>query len=192
MTNDALTSAEQILMLERGALDRWGNGDPSGFLELYASDISYFDPVTPSRIDGRHTMVEYYRPFVGKIYIARSEMLNPQVVVGGDMALLTYNLVNYIREARARKRLGAAGIQRRCFSAAAMRGRRSTRTGRLPAILPFRICLRRRPRGWRRDQSLSGRRHRMGGFRVGAWDRVGLRRDACGRGGAASCGADTW
>src|SRR5215813_8519984 len=45
-TTDAQTSADQILMLERSALDRWGNGDPGGFLELYADDITYFDPAT--------------------------------------------------------------------------------------------------------------------------------------------------
>ena len=94
-TVDARTSADQILMLERAALDRWGNGDPGGFLELYTADITYFDPVTAARIDGHQAMVDYYRPWIGKIQIARYEMLNPQVVVGGNMALLTYNLVNY-------------------------------------------------------------------------------------------------
>ena len=29
---DARTTADQIVMLERGALDRWGKGDPGGFL----------------------------------------------------------------------------------------------------------------------------------------------------------------
>ncbi len=91
-TIDARTSADQILRLERGALDRWGKGDPGGFLELYAADITYFDPVTATRIDGHQAMVNYYRPWVGKIQIARYEMLNPQVVVDDNMALLTYNL----------------------------------------------------------------------------------------------------
>ena len=66
---DARTSADQILMLERGALDRWGKGDPGGFLELYASDITCFDPVTATCIDGHEAMVNYYRPWVGKIQI---------------------------------------------------------------------------------------------------------------------------
>lgn len=98
-TTDARTSADQILLLERAALDRWGKGDPGGFLELYAPDITYFDPVTAARIDGHEAMVNYYRPWIGKIQIPRYEMLNPHVVVDGDMALLTYNLVNYIRHA---------------------------------------------------------------------------------------------
>jgi ketosteroid isomerase-like protein len=104
---DARANADQILLLERGALDRWGNGDPDGFLELYAADITYFDPVTAARIDGHQAMVNYYRPFVGKIHIARYEMLNPHVVVDGNMALLTYNLVNYIRDAQGVESVGS-------------------------------------------------------------------------------------
>ncbi len=96
-TEDQKT-VDQILTLERAALDRWGRGDPGGFLEVYASDITYFDPMTATRIDGHQSMADYYRPWIGKIQIPRYEMLNPHVVVDGNMALLTYNLVNYIRD----------------------------------------------------------------------------------------------
>src|SRR6478752_302082 len=89
---------EQILRLERAALDRWGAGDPSGFLETYAADVTYFDPVTASRIDGHEAMTEYYRPWIGKIKVDRYEILNPSAVVTDDMAVLTYNLVNFVRE----------------------------------------------------------------------------------------------
>ena len=106
-TVDGRTSSDQILMLERGALDRWGKGDPRGFLELYAADITYFDPVTAARIDGHQAMVNYYRPWVGKIQIPHYEMLNPHVVVDGTMALLTYNLVNYIRDAHGAESVGS-------------------------------------------------------------------------------------
>jgi ketosteroid isomerase-like protein len=99
--------ADQILMLERAALDRWGKGDPGGLLDLYAPDITYFDPVTEARIDGRQAMADYYRPFIGKIQIARSEMLNPQVVVDGNMALLTYRLVNYVLDAHGAESVGS-------------------------------------------------------------------------------------
>lgn len=106
-TIDVRATADQILLLERGALDRWGQGDPGGFLEVYASDITYFDPVTATRIDGHQAMVNYYCPWVGKIRIARYEMLNPHVVVDGTMALLTYNLVNYIRDAQGVESVGS-------------------------------------------------------------------------------------
>jgi hypothetical protein len=38
MTND-----DPILTMERQALTRWCNGDPSGFLEISAKDVVYFD-----------------------------------------------------------------------------------------------------------------------------------------------------
>jgi len=105
-TPETGSSADQIVALERRALDRWGRGDPAGFLELYAADITYFDPLTATRIDGHQAMVDYYRPWVGKIHVTRYEMLNPNVVVDGDLALLTYNLVNYISDAKGRESVG--------------------------------------------------------------------------------------
>ena len=108
---DVQTSPDQILarraLREPRVLDRWGKGDPGGFLESYAADVTYFDPVTASRIDGHQAMVNYYLPFVGKIQIARYEMLNAHVVVDGDMALLTYNLVNYIRDGQGVESVGS-------------------------------------------------------------------------------------
>jgi hypothetical protein len=46
-TSETQTSTLHLLALERAALDRWGNGDPS---ELYATDITYFDPLTARHI----------------------------------------------------------------------------------------------------------------------------------------------
>jgi ketosteroid isomerase-like protein len=92
------TALYEIVKLERDALDRWSKGDPGGFLELYAADITYFDPLTPKRIDGHQAMGDYYGPWTGKICIDHYEMQNPRVMIRGDIALLTYNLLNYVRD----------------------------------------------------------------------------------------------
>ena len=97
---------DEIVALERAALDRWGRGDPGGFLELYADDITYFDPTTAARVDGHAAMAAYYRPWAGRMYIPRYEMLNPHAVVGADMAVLTYNLVNYSTDANGVESVG--------------------------------------------------------------------------------------
>jgi len=34
------TTTVEIIMLERAALDRWGKGDPGGFLDVYGSDVT--------------------------------------------------------------------------------------------------------------------------------------------------------
>jgi ketosteroid isomerase-like protein len=100
-------TVNDIILLERTALDRWGKGDPSGFLELYAPDITYFDPTTAVRLDGHQAMVDYYRPWIGKVDVPRYEMLNPKVVVSSDMALLTYNLVNYFIDGDGHEQVGS-------------------------------------------------------------------------------------
>jgi len=83
---------DDIIALERAALDRWGAGDPQGFLDTYAPEITYFDIGTEHRLDGHAAMSAYYRPLVGKIKIPRYEMIDPKVQRHGDVAVLTYNL----------------------------------------------------------------------------------------------------
>lgn len=81
-----------MILLERAALDRWGKGDPNGFLESYAPEITYFDVATQRRLDGHAAMTDYYRPFTGMIKIPRYEMIGPKVQLHGAVAVLTYNL----------------------------------------------------------------------------------------------------
>ena len=86
---------ETIIALERGALDRWGKGDPQGFFEIMAPDQTYFDPTTAKRIDGQDALKLLFAPFAGKIKIEKVEMIDPKVQRSGDLAVLTFNLVNY-------------------------------------------------------------------------------------------------
>ncbi len=92
-TNDDL--ANSIIALECAALDRWGKGDPSGFLEICATDVVYFDPNLERRIDGRDALGKYYEAIRGKVSIERYELLNPLVQRVGDAAVLTFNYVSY-------------------------------------------------------------------------------------------------
>ena len=47
-----MSKEHEVVRMERAALKRWLNGDPSGFLEISAPDVVYFDPFTERRIDG--------------------------------------------------------------------------------------------------------------------------------------------
>ena len=87
--------AATIIAMEKAALTRWGSGDPSGFLEISAPEVVYFDPYVPRRVDGWAALNECYQPIWGKIFFDRFELLNPNVQVTGDMALLTFNYVSY-------------------------------------------------------------------------------------------------
>jgi ketosteroid isomerase-like protein len=88
---------DHIIALERAALDRWGRGDPEGYLELYARDVTYFDPQRERRIDGLEAMRKALMPIKGMVKIDRYDMLAPKFSRSGDMALLTYNLVSHGR-----------------------------------------------------------------------------------------------
>ncbi len=87
--------AKTIIAMECTALDRWGKGDPSGFLEICAPDVVYFDPNLKRRIDGREALGKYYEAIRGKVSIDRYELLKPLVQFIGDAAILTFNYVSH-------------------------------------------------------------------------------------------------
>ena len=84
-----------LIALEEQALRRWCDGDPSGFLEISADDVVYFDPFLDRRIDGLPALTAYYESIRGKVSAARFELINPLVQVVGECAVLTYNFVSY-------------------------------------------------------------------------------------------------
>ena len=85
----------EIIALERAALDRWGAGDPSGYLEISAPDVTYFDPFLERRLDGLEALAAWYAPLPGTIHIERYDLIEPRVQVCGEAAVLTFNLVSY-------------------------------------------------------------------------------------------------
>ncbi len=91
-----------IIALERAALDRWGKGDPSGFIEISAPEVVYFDPFLERRLDGLEALTRYYEAARGKVQIDRYELINPKVQLYGDMAVLTFNYVSYSGQVQSR------------------------------------------------------------------------------------------
>lgn len=58
--------------------------------------MTYFDPITATRIDGWPALADYFRTvWAGKVNIPRYDLVNSRVVAGPDLAVLSYNLVNY-------------------------------------------------------------------------------------------------
>ena len=86
---------ETVIALERGAMDRWGNGDPNGFLEIYAPGITYFDPGRERRVDGLEAMTAVLAPIKVLIMLDHYDMIAPHVYHDGNVAVLSYNLVTY-------------------------------------------------------------------------------------------------
>ena len=83
--------AAELIALETGALRRWGAGDPDGYLELCDEQVTYFDPLVDGRVNGLVELRRYYDAIRGQVRIDRFELVDPRVVVGGSMAVLSFN-----------------------------------------------------------------------------------------------------
>jgi uncharacterized protein (TIGR02246 family) len=82
---------ETILSLEKSAMERWRNGDPWGWTEISAEDVTYVEPGLTRPIIGLEEYKAYLKQFEGKVCYQGSEFINPEVVVVGDAAVLSYN-----------------------------------------------------------------------------------------------------
>ena len=102
---------DTVLALERAALDRWGKGDPDGYLEISAPEVTYFDPFVKQRVDGIDSLRAWYEPIRGKIRIDSDEIIDPRVQVIGDAAILTIQYVS--KGSEGAKRWNCTEVYRR-------------------------------------------------------------------------------
>jgi len=79
----------EIMALESAAMERWRKGDPSGFIELYTPQATYFDTGTPQRLGGEDLRAELARR-KGLIHYEVMEFISPSIQVQRDMAMLFY------------------------------------------------------------------------------------------------------
>ena len=87
--------AAEIISIERAALDKWGKGDPSGYLEISDPGVVYFDPFLEKRLDGLKALTAYYDGIRGQIRIDRDQLIDPKVQVNGETAVLTFNYASF-------------------------------------------------------------------------------------------------
>ncbi len=93
-SQDSDSISKVIIGMEKSALEKWNKGDPSGFLEISAKDVVYFDPFTEQRLDGLANLTKLYNSLRGQIKVDKFDMINPNVQSVKNMAVLTYNLVS--------------------------------------------------------------------------------------------------
>ena len=105
--------AKEIVALEKAWLDRWGTGDTDSFAEVSAPEVTYFDPGLEKRLDGVEALKKYLAPFKGTFRVSRFEMIDPKVQAYGDVAVLTYNLVDYDETGKATTRWNTSEVYRR-------------------------------------------------------------------------------
>jgi uncharacterized protein (TIGR02246 family) len=84
----------EVMALESTAMERWRKGDPWGFTEIYAPEVTYFDTGTPQRINGREALKAEYAQREGKIFYDVMDFIDPRVQVCGEMAVLAYRFLS--------------------------------------------------------------------------------------------------
>jgi ketosteroid isomerase-like protein len=94
--------ADEILKLERAALNRWGKGDPDGYSEISAPNVTYFDPFVESRVDGLPALRAWLEQARGKVKIDHDEIIEPLVHVIGNAAILSFRFVSHGSEGSMR------------------------------------------------------------------------------------------
>ena len=99
------TKADQdalaILAIERAAFERWAKGDLEGFLEASDPDVDYFDPFLEARLVGLPALRTLYATYPA-MKVDRWEMIDPRVVVSGDMGVLTFNFISHTQGGETR------------------------------------------------------------------------------------------
>jgi hypothetical protein len=93
--------AAAILATEHSAFERWAQGDLNGFLEASDPTVDYFGPFLEARLEGLPALRALYEK-MSPLKVDRWEMINPRVVVSGDMGVLTFNFVTCTAEGETR------------------------------------------------------------------------------------------
>ncbi len=91
---DTTSAEEAILATERRALDRWSGGDPSGYAESAADDVTYFDDIgAHDRVDGGEALRACAKSLQGQIPAHSYAMARPRVQLFEDIGILTYTYI---------------------------------------------------------------------------------------------------
>ena len=85
----------EVVAMERASMDGWLKGDSGPMLAASDPDITLFHVMTGRRVEGIAGVEELYAPYAGRPLFDSYEIENPKVQAGGDMAILSYQLVTH-------------------------------------------------------------------------------------------------
>ena len=83
---------QEIIALERSAADQWSRGNPLGYANNAADDVTWFDDIgAQSRVVGLAAYRKYLASLEGQIPPHTYEIVDPKVQLYGDIAILTFH-----------------------------------------------------------------------------------------------------
>ena len=95
MTNDKQIAFNTILAQAKTTLGRWYQGDPFGYLDCMAEEMTYFSPFEKNRVDGKSAVEALIAPIEGAIHVPKFEILNPRLQLGESLAVFTFHLSEF-------------------------------------------------------------------------------------------------
>jgi ketosteroid isomerase-like protein len=112
--DDPQNAQEAIVAQLRPALERWYRGDPFGYVELMADDVTYLGPPNAgARLDGIEAIRALVDPIKGKVQVPRHEIVNPRLQLEGATGVFTYHLSEYTSDGTVATRWNSTEIYRR-------------------------------------------------------------------------------
>ncbi len=82
---------EEVIALERSALDKWAQSDATGYVDILADDATWFDFTEGNqrRVEGRDAIRQYLAPLAEQVPPHTYDIVNPKVQVYDNVAILT-------------------------------------------------------------------------------------------------------
>lgn len=85
-----------LVEFERSIQWRWSSGDPTGYMDALAVDVTYVDPLAEDLLVGRDAVREHFQRIYAPAGITRQEYLNEHArSIGTDEGLLVFTFNTY-------------------------------------------------------------------------------------------------
>jgi len=89
----------EVVAMERASMDGWLKGDAGPMLAAADPDITMFHVMTERRVEGIAGVKELYAAYNGRPLFDSYQIDHPKVQVGGEMAILSYQLITHTGDA---------------------------------------------------------------------------------------------
>ncbi len=86
-------AGQEIIALERSALDKWAQSNTGGYIDISADEITWFDfqPGAQLRVEGLPAVRNLLEPLTGNIPLHTYDLVDPKVQIYGNTAVLTFH-----------------------------------------------------------------------------------------------------
>lgn len=95
-----------LIEFEKSIQWRWSSGDPTGYMDALAEDVTYVDPLAEDLLVGRDAVREHFQRIHGEAGITRQEYLNEHArLISADEGLLIFTFNTYQQDENGKERL---------------------------------------------------------------------------------------